>query len=70
VLLTAPDAPISLTNLPLVTSGSQIGISWQLGPMNGGAPVLDYQVLWNNATGTFSVLASNITTNTYTATGI
>lgn len=51
VLLTVPYAPVNLANLPLITSGSKIGIIWQAGAMNGGAPVLDYTVSWDNATG-------------------
>ena len=70
MLLTAPDPPTGLSNLPLITSGSKIGITWQAGAMNGGAPVLDYTILWDNATGSFSVLASGVTETHFTATGI
>lgn len=72
VLLTAPYAPVNLANLPLITSGSKIGIIWQAGSLNGGAPVLDYTVSWDNATttGTYLVLAQNVLATTYNATGI
>lgn len=70
MLLTVPDPPTGLSNLPLITSGSRIGITWQAGAMNGGAPVLDYTILWDNATGSFSVYASGVTETSFTATGI
>jgi hypothetical protein len=38
--------------------------------MNGGAPVLDYTVSWDNATGQFTMLKENVGTTTYTASGI
>jgi len=38
--------------------------------MNGGAPVLDYTVSWDNASGIFSVYQSGVTETTFTATDI
>jgi len=40
----APNSPISLSNLPAITSASRIGISWLPGVSDGGSPVLDYSI--------------------------
>ena len=39
IILTVPSPPISLSNVPVLTNGVQIGITWTEGEMNGGAPV-------------------------------
>jgi hypothetical protein len=45
VILTVPSSPVDLRNIPSLTNGIQIGISWAEGDMNGGAPILDY-LIW------------------------
>lgn len=68
-ILTTPDPPINLVNLPLVTSSSQIGLQWEDGDSDGGSTVIDYRVLTNGGSGnTFTALESNVLTSTYTAT--
>lgn len=42
-----PDAPINLTNLPAVTSDSQIGIEWSDGASNGDAVIEDYRISYD-----------------------
>jgi hypothetical protein len=37
VILTVPEAPILLSNVPSITSGTQIGLSWSDGLNNGGS---------------------------------
>jgi hypothetical protein len=37
-----PDAPFNLINVPQITDGSQIGLTWTEGANNGGSPVIDY----------------------------
>jgi hypothetical protein len=39
-----PDAPVSVINVPSITTGYQIGITWSDGEYNGGSPVLDYTI--------------------------
>jgi hypothetical protein len=41
-----PDAPINLANVPAVTTGSSIGLTWEEGANNGGSPVIDFQVYY------------------------
>jgi hypothetical protein len=42
VIIRIPDAPINLANIPSITTGSQIGLSWDEGVNNGGTQVLDF----------------------------
>jgi hypothetical protein len=43
-------------------------LTWSVGNSNGGTPVIDYRISWDAGTGTFVVLASGVTTTTYTTT--
>ena len=63
IILTNPDAPINLQDVPGITNANQIGISWELGASQGGTPVLDYTVLYDHggANGIFVTLASGVT---------
>lgn len=47
VLVLVPDAPISLTNDPSVTSSFVIGFNWVDGPSNGGTEILDYRITYD-----------------------
>jgi hypothetical protein len=42
IILTNPDAPLTLANNPALTSGTSIAVVWAEGAQNGGSPVLDY----------------------------
>ena len=66
IILTNPDAPLSLQNLPAITNASRIGLSWVTGNANGGTAVIDYRVSWDQGTNTYVALASNIGTTSYT----
>ena len=70
VMLTVPDAPENLENVPSQTNGSQIGLTWIDGPISGGADVLDYTLNWDRADGTWEVYESGITTVPYVVTGL
>jgi hypothetical protein len=70
VIVTNPDAPLNLADVPLVTSGTQIGLSWTDGLANGGGAVLDYRISSAEITGSYSVLATNVLTKSYTALGL
>jgi hypothetical protein len=64
-----PDAPIELQNIVDVTNAFQIGLVWTAAGFDGGSPVLDFRVWFDNAEGgEFTVLASNVPQATYTAT--
>jgi hypothetical protein len=63
-----PDAPLSLTNDAIVTSRSQIRFTWQDGISNGGKPVLEYRVNYDQALGAgYIILYSGVTVKEYLA---
>jgi hypothetical protein len=47
ILLTTPDSPVNLANVPSITTGSRIGLTWSDGAADGGAPILDYLITWD-----------------------
>ena len=70
-ILTNPDAPLNLVNDPTITLATQIGIKWEIGVNNGGAPVLDYRVTFlDPAAGVFEILQSGIAVTSFVATGL
>ena len=66
VITTNPDAPVSLANVALVTDASKIGLTWSAGASNGGTPVIDYRISWDQGTNSYIILVSGITTTTFT----
>lgn len=61
---------MNLANVPALTSATTIGITWQAGAANGGAPVLDYQLWYDQANGNYVILASSVTLLPFKATGL
>jgi len=49
-----------------VTDSAKIGLTWSPGSSDGGKPVIDYQISWDQGTGNYVVLASGVTTTNYT----
>lgn len=71
VIVYSPDAPINLVENTLVTLQNQIGLSWQAGLSNGGSPIIDYQVWYDCGNqSSLTLVAANITTTSYTVTGL
>jgi hypothetical protein len=70
IILTIPDAPVNLANLPAVTKATKIGVSWANGAENGGSTVLDYQLSYSLETESTYTTISSILTATYTITGL
>ena len=66
VILTNPDAPTALANLPLITDATKIGLTWQTGAASGGTPVIDYRLSWDQGTNSYLVLGIGITSTSYT----
>ena len=60
VIQLVPDAPVSLTNDATVTSDTQIRFTWADGSSDGGAPVIDYTVFYDQGTNNFVALDSNV----------
>lgn len=44
IILTNPDAPLNFVNVPGITLGTRIGLSWVEGNSNGGTAVIDYSI--------------------------
>jgi hypothetical protein len=70
VILTIPSPPAELSNIPSLTKGNQIGLSWAEGEMNGGSPVLDYMIWSDQATNIYMPIASGLTASTYLVRGL
>lgn len=70
VILTNPDVPTGLVNLPLITDAGNVGIEWTAPVFIGGTPIIDYEVSYDEGASNWVVLAANVVANTYTATGL
>ena len=71
VIITSPDAPVSFAEDYSLRTATNLGFSWSEGATNGGSTVLDYQISYDEATGTdFVVLASGLISTDYTATDL
>jgi hypothetical protein len=55
LIVTNPDASVSLSNSG--SSAKDITLNWRNGPSNGGSAIIDYQIFWDQGTGTFAELA-------------
>jgi hypothetical protein len=70
IILITPDSPRNLANVPAITSATQIGLTWDTGSANGGTPVIDYQLSFDQGNGTFVVYQSGILATSITVTGL
>ena len=61
IILTAPDAPLNVQEVVNMRAATSITISWIAGPTNGGAPVIDYAIISDQATGTDIIIATGVT---------
>jgi hypothetical protein len=68
LIVTNPDPPILLANSAVITSASVIALTWTAPVVGGGTAVLDYRVSWDKGIGTYVVIASGITTASYSTT--
>ena len=63
-----PTAPLNLSNNVAITASGIVGLTWLAVSSNGGSPVVDYQLSSKIGAGSYTILASGITTKSYTAT--
>ena len=68
VITTNPDPPSSLANNAAITSASVIALTWTAPSVIGGTAVIDYKVSWDQGGSTYALLASGITTASYSTT--
>lgn len=55
VIVTVPDSPISVANNMAVTTVNKVGIIWEPGFSEGGLPVIDYRISWDQGTGSWEI---------------
>lgn len=60
IILTKPDAPINIAEIVLSRSITSISFDWENGPSDGGAPVIDYRINFDQALDTMIVRATGI----------
>lgn len=67
-----PDEPTDLVNVPTVTSATQVGLDWIAPVFDGGSPVIDYRVWYDNASdgATWTVYQDSIVPTEFTVTGL
>lgn len=51
VIQLVPDAPMELINDDITTTDTVIRFTWKEGNNNGGSPVIDYTVYYDQGTG-------------------
>lgn len=64
-----PDEPTDLANVAAVTLANQIGLEWAAPVFNGGSPIIDYRLWFDDATdgSSFQILEPALTSVSYTA---
>lgn len=60
IIMTYPDVPINLANIPSVTKSQQIGLTWNEGAENGGSSVIDYTITYGESIGSYTQILTNI----------
>jgi len=70
IIVTVPDAPVSVANNMAVTTVNKVGIVWESGYSNGGLELLDYRISWDQGTGSWEVRQDGISQKSYTAASV
>ena len=70
IITTNPDDPTSLAEDATKRTATSLGLTWTQGASNGGAVVIDYRVSISSNSGSYQVLASGVTSTSYTATSL
>ncbi len=65
-----PDAPYSLQRNDATTIAGTIGLTWVQGLSNGGSPVLDYSIIYDQATGVYVSLTTGVTVTSFVKSGL
>jgi hypothetical protein len=68
--LRVPDIPINLSEDISQRTSTTDGLTWDDGANNGGVAIIDYRINIKEQGGSYSELASGITSKSYTATGL
>jgi hypothetical protein len=70
MITTNPDAPINLIESYATRDPTTIGLVWSHATFTGGDVIIDYRINIAVQGGSFSILASGLTTPAYTAVGL
>ena len=65
-----PSAPINILKNSLLTTATQISITWTNGSNDGGSRVIDYRVSFDQSTNNYVLLASGVPTASFTVSGL
>lgn len=71
-IITNPDAPVTLAEDYSLRTATSLSLTWLEGAANGGSPVLDYQIIYDEASegASFVVLQAGLMSTEYTASGL
>jgi hypothetical protein len=70
VIITYTDPAIDLTETVSARTASTITFTWSDGDANGGSPIIDYRVSYDQGTDEYVDLATSVVNKEYTATGL
>ena len=65
IMVSIPDKPFLVMNDATITSDSKIGIFWFDGATNGGSPIIDYKIMWDQSIGYWVSLVEGLTDRVY-----
>jgi hypothetical protein len=65
IIVSIPSPPVSLQDNVAVTTAYVIGLTWSDGTSNGGYPIIDYRISYDQSTGTFVTLEDGVTELSY-----
>jgi len=69
-VIVVPNPPTNLARDVLTSTPTAIGLTWSDGASNGGSPIIDYQILFDQGTNNFTITSAGITTRAFVRTGL
>jgi hypothetical protein len=63
-----PNPPINLARNQLLTTVSQVSLTWADPVFDGGSSIIDYQVSYDQGTGVFLIIGTGLTSKAFTTT--
>ncbi len=70
VILTYPDAPTRLKETAELRTKTSITFSWSDGASDGGSPIIDYRVNFDQSLASYVVRATGVTSKSFTVNGL
>jgi len=65
-MYTKPDPPRNIIEIASARTLTAIGFSWQQGVENGGTPVIDYRLFFDQGTNNYVILAATYLSTSFT----